>query len=77
MVEKFHCSLELMLYNQGFTQWGRGGGSFPPKTPSFLPKRKKKKREKKGGKEREREREEGERVFFAATMYAQPLRLAR
>ena len=40
---------------QGFIQWGRWGGSFPTKTPSFPPKRKEMKREK------ESEREKGER----------------
>jgi hypothetical protein len=52
-----------------------GGGSFPPKTPSFPPKRKERKKKRgKGEKEREREgggeggRGEHVRIFFGAAI---------
>jgi hypothetical protein len=44
---------------QGFIQWRGWGGSFPPKIPSFPPKRKERKKKKREKGERERERKGG------------------
>jgi hypothetical protein len=58
---------------------GGGRGSFPPKTPSFPPKRKKRKKKRGKGererdrereRQRERERERGEHIFFGAVIYS-------
>ena len=51
-----------------------GGKASPPPPPPQKERERERKKEREKGKG---EREKGERVFFDATIYTQPLRLAR
>ena len=73
--DSLHVTVDPLLpFRVSSSGGGDGGEAFSPKHPATPPPPpQRKKRDKK----RERRERRGERVFFAATIYARPLRLAR
>jgi hypothetical protein len=74
VIVQYNALLDVITNNlscilAGFHPVEGVGGSFPPKTPSFPPKRKERKKKRgKGEREKGKERGRGEHIFFGAAI---------